>query len=100
MKTKQNIDGNLNAEALIDSKVTLLLLIMVFAFIVIKNAWVGDDAYITVRTIENFLSGYGVTHNIAERVQTFTHPLWMFLQAGVYFLVNRVAGIYFWAEFY
>ena len=83
-----------------DRKIVLLLLIMLFTFVLLKNAWVGDDAYITVRTMENFLSGYGLTHNIAERVQTYTHPLWLFLQSGIYFLLNRVLGIYFWAEFY
>jgi len=83
-----------------DRKIVLLLLITLFAFVLVKNAWVGDDAYITVRTIENFLSGYGLTHNIAERVQTYTHPLWLFVQSGIYFLLNRVLGIYFWAEFY
>jgi len=100
VKSEHNSVRNLNAEIIFDKKLALLCLISLFSFIVIKNAWVGDDAYITVRTIENFLSGYGITHNIAERVQTFTHPLWMFFQAGLYFLVNRVFGIYFWAEFY
>ncbi len=89
-----------NSIAAIDSNAALLFLVLLFGFVVVKNAWVGDDAYITVRTIENFLSGYGPTHNIAERVQTFTHPLWMLLQSGIYFLINRVLGIYFWAEFY
>ena len=100
MKSDHNRVRNLTSEVIFDNKVALLCLISLFSLIVIKNAWVGDDAFITVRTIENFLSGYGLTHNIAERVQTFTHPLWMFLQAGIYFIVNRLFGIYFWAEFY
>ena len=100
MKSDHSSVRNLNSQINFDNKLALLFLISLFAFIVIKNAWVGDDAFITVRTIENFLSGYGITHNVAERAQTFTHPLWMFLQAGVYFLVNRVFGVYFWAEFY
>ena len=41
------------------------------------HAWIGDDAYITFRTVENFVHGRGLTWNIAERVQAFTHPLWV-----------------------
>jgi len=83
-----------------DGKIALILLIIVYSMVVIRNAWVSDDAYITFRTIENFLRGYGLTYNIGERVQTFTHPLWMFLISAVYFLVNRVLGIGVWAELY
>jgi arabinofuranosyltransferase len=38
----------------------------------------SDDAFISMRTASNFLSGYGLTWNPGERVQAFTHPLWMF----------------------
>jgi arabinofuranosyltransferase len=47
---------------------------MVFA-----HAWISEDAYITFRCVENFLSGYGPVYNPGERVQVFTHPLWFFL---------------------
>jgi arabinofuranosyltransferase len=83
-----------------DGRIVLLLLVIVFSFVVLKNAWVGDDAYITFRTVENFLSGHGLTYNPLERVQTYTHPLWMFLISGVYFLTNRLLGIAFWAQLY
>jgi arabinofuranosyltransferase len=43
---------------------------------------VSDDAYITFRTVDNFLAGYGLRWNVGERVQTYTHPLWMFLVSG------------------
>ena len=48
-------------------------------FILIRNLWVSDDAFITLRTVDNFLHGYGLVWNAGERVQVFTHPLWMFL---------------------
>ncbi len=83
-----------------DGRIVLLLLVLVFSFVVLKNAWVGDDAYITFRTVENFLSGHGLTFNPLERVQTYTHPLWMFLISGVYFITNRLLGIAFWAQLY
>ena len=83
-----------------DGRIVLLLLVVVFSFVIIKNAWVGDDAYITFRTVENFLSGHGLTFNPLERVQTYTHPLWMFLISGVYFVTNRLLGVAFWAQLY
>ena len=46
--------------------------------VVALNAWVCDDAYITMRTAETFLRGGGLTWNPGERVQTYTHPLWLF----------------------
>ena len=48
-------------------------------FILVRNLWVSDDAFITLRTVSNFLQGYGLVWNAGERVQVFTHPLWMFL---------------------
>ena len=41
------------------------------------TAWVSDDAFITLRTIDNALAGHGLVWNVGERVQTYTHPLWM-----------------------
>lgn len=61
-------------------------------WLIVRIAWVGDDAYITFRSIENFIHGYGPVYNIGERVQTFTHPLWFFLQSAVNFVFNFWAG--------
>ncbi len=57
----------------------IFLSLGVFAFLVFKDAWVSEDAYITFRVMENFMDGYGLRWNIAERVQVYTHPLWMLL---------------------
>lgn len=56
---------------------------------VLRTAWLCDDAYITYRTVDNFVHGYGLTWNTLERVQAYTHPLWMFLLSGVYFLTDK-----------
>ena len=48
-----------------------------------RVAWVCDDAYITFRSIDHWQLGYGPVWNPAERVQAYTHPLWMLLLAGV-----------------
>lgn len=47
------------------------------AMVLIRHAWVCDDAFITLRTVRNFLDGDGLRWNLHERVQSFTHPLWM-----------------------
>lgn len=51
---------------------------------VYAEAWIGEDAFITFRTIDNFVRGHGLRWNIDERVQTYTHPLWLFLNLPLY----------------
>ncbi|PJZ25256.1 hypothetical protein CH352_11245 [Leptospira hartskeerlii] len=51
---------------------------ILFVYVVIVNSWVTEDAYISFRTVENFLNGYGLRWNTYERVQAYTHPLWLF----------------------
>lgn len=48
-----------------------------FLFVVLRCAWISDDAYITIRTADNFVHGYGLRWNVSERVQAFTHPAWL-----------------------
>ncbi len=61
-----------------------------FLFIIIKDGWLSDDAYITFRTVDNFIHGFGLTWNIDERVQVYTHPLWMFFLSVVYFCTRQI----------
>jgi arabinofuranosyltransferase len=61
----------------------------VFLILCVRSAWVGDDAYITLRTVDNFVNGYGLTWNISERVQAYTHPLWMFVLSAIYFVTRE-----------
>ena len=35
------------------------------------------DSYITFRVVDNAAAGLGLTWNPAERVQGYTHPLWL-----------------------
>jgi arabinofuranosyltransferase len=60
----------------------LTALALFFAAVVLRTAWVSDDAFITFRTVDNALNGAGLRWNPAERVQTYTHPLWMLLVLG------------------
>ncbi|MEW6535275.1 MAG: hypothetical protein AB1454_06595 [Candidatus Auribacterota bacterium] len=70
-------------------KYILFSALAVFAIIVCRNAWLGDDSYITFRTIDNFMNGYGLRWNIAERVQTYTHPLWLIVISFFYFFTRE-----------
>mgnify|MGYP000002900804 CR=1 FL=1 len=47
----------------VENRLEKSVLLLLFLIIVIRNAWVSDDTYITFRSIENFLSGYGLTYN-------------------------------------
>ena len=64
-----------------------LLALLVYVFV--ANAWVVDDAYITFRVVDNVLHGRGLVWNVGERVQAYTHPLWMFIVAGFSFLTRE-----------
>lgn len=57
-------------------------LILIFTEELIRTAWISDDAAITLRCVLNFIHGYGLTFNVDERVQAFTHPLWCLLLSG------------------
>jgi arabinofuranosyltransferase len=48
-------------------------------YYVLRYAWVAEDAYITFRVVDNVIHGYGLRWNVAERVQVYTHPLWLLL---------------------
>ena len=50
----------------------------------LASAWVSEDAHITFRAIVNFTNGDGPRWNLDERVQVFTHPLWMMLISLAY----------------
>ena len=78
----------------------LIPFILVFLIVLIKNAWISDDAYITFRSIENFIHGYGLVHNVGERVQTFTHPFWFFLLSGVNYVWQYAFSFDFWSQMY
>ncbi len=70
-------------------KTILIFLILVFSIMITKIAWVNDDSYITMRTVDNFFNGYGPVWNVGERVQAYTHPLWMLLISALYVLTKE-----------
>jgi arabinofuranosyltransferase len=72
------------------SKLLLAASFAVLAAYIVLVSWVSDDAYITFRVVDNFLNGYGLRWNTYERVQAYTHPLWMFLHIPLYALWDNI----------
>jgi arabinofuranosyltransferase len=68
----------------------VLLPALYFLAILIKTSWICDDAYITFRTVDNFVHGSGLRWNIDDRVQTYTNPLWMLVVSLVYALTGEI----------
>jgi arabinofuranosyltransferase len=69
--------------ARIPAAASLALLAILLATILFRTSWLSDDAYITFRTIDNALHGYGLRWNVDERVQSYTHPLWLLILTPV-----------------
>ncbi len=65
------------------------ILIGFYLLLVVLNAWMSDDIYISFRSIYNFTHGYGLRWNITERVQVFTHPLWVILLVPFYWISHH-----------
>ncbi len=72
----------------------LALPLGLMACLLLQNAWVVDDAYISFRAAENLVTGHGLTWNVTERVQVFTNPLWTLLAA----MARAVTGEFFFTS--
>ena len=44
------------------------LLLFVLAVVLVRCAWISDDAYISLRVVLNLLAGRGLVWNVGERV--------------------------------
>lgn len=75
-------------EKIFKHRALLLPLLVMYSGLIVYTAWISDDGFITFRSIENWIHGHGLVFNIGERVQTFTHPLWFFLQSFFYSLTR------------
>ncbi|AKU90161.1 hypothetical protein [Vulgatibacter incomptus] len=67
----------------------LAVSLVVITWMFVTQAWMVDDAYITLRTVDNFVNGLGLRWNPDERVQVYTHPLWMICLSALYFLTRE-----------
>lgn len=67
----------------------LLISMLAAGAMLLGTAWISDDAFITLRVIDNFVNGFGLRYNVIERVQVFTHPLWLFFLTPFYALTRE-----------
>jgi arabinofuranosyltransferase len=58
-----------------------VMAVILYFLVVLRTAWVCDDAFITFRTASNLVSGIGPLWNAGERVMAYTNVLWMFVFA-------------------
>lgn len=70
-----------------EARVLISLVAGLFGVVLFKTAWLCDDAFISYRVVDNFINGYGLRWNVAERVQVFTHPLWLFTLSAARMIV-------------
>ncbi len=66
------------------------LLLIVYVLMMVRTAWLCDDAFITFRTVDNFIHGRGLTWNPGERVWVYTHTLWMWVLAVASFVTREI----------
>lgn len=65
-------------------------LFLLLGAVILHKAWASDDAFITFRAVQNFVEGRGLTWNVGERVQVFTHPLWMMMMSAAYAVTREM----------
>ena len=56
--------------------------VLVLAIMGYRQRWVTEDAFISLRVVENVLAGNGPVFNRGERVEAYTHPLWIAILSG------------------
>lgn len=70
-----------------DSAHTWPLSVAIFALVaMLVYGSVMEDAYITLRVVDNIVQGHGLRWNLDDRVQVYTHPLWMMVMVPLFAL--------------
>ena len=88
MKIGEFLAGNSNSDRFATGlKIFFGLFVL---YLVVLTAWIGDDSQLTFRQVWNFINGDGITFNIGERVQAFTHPLWFILLSSLTFFTREI----------
>jgi len=68
----------------------LLFCLLITLLFIFSHAWVAEDAFITFRVVDHFVNSYGLRWNIDERVQVYTHPLWMLLHIPFHAIFGNI----------
>lgn len=77
------------------SRVLLFVFFVLYLIALVRTAWISDDAAITLRTVLNFVNGFGPTFNLDERVQAYTHPLWFLIISAVSLIFHNIFTVTF-----
>ncbi|EMO23238.1 putative membrane protein [Leptospira santarosai str. HAI134] len=75
----------------ISGRIVFFFLFLLYTFLFYHSSWLSDDSFITFRVVDNFLNGLGLRWNPWERVQVYTHPLWLFLLIPIQWIVQDIS---------
>lgn len=76
-KNKVEIPQEQNKKSLfITISLVAILVSIIYSY---KLKWLGDDIFIALRYVQNFVNGNGLVYNIGEHVEGFTDFLWLML---------------------
>ncbi|RJQ63681.1 MAG: tetratricopeptide repeat protein [Stygiobacter sp.] len=70
--------------------VGLLLLAVWYYKLASEAKFIQDDAFTSLRYVQNFVDGNGLVFNIGERVEGYTNFLWVLLLSAVSFLAHAL----------
>ncbi|MEM8698911.1 MAG: hypothetical protein AAGF44_07040 [Pseudomonadota bacterium] len=74
------------------SRLAALLIGLAVGAVLLRTAWIGDDALLSMHQVRLFVDGDGIVWNPGIRVQAFTHPAWF----GVLSALHWATGAMFW----
>lgn len=63
------------------SAISKVAFVFIAFHLFLKRTWVGEDAFIFFRYVDNLVHGNGLVFNLGERVEGFTAPLWVLVLA-------------------
>ncbi|MDP2038838.1 MAG: hypothetical protein Q8L04_15760, partial [Ignavibacteria bacterium] len=67
-----------------------ILLIAVYYKLASETSFIQDDAFTSLRYVQNFVDGNGLVFNIGERVEGYTNFLWVLLLSAISFLARAL----------
>lgn len=73
----------MKAEQCNDHRKWWLIVWLVFVVLFTERAWLHDDMAISYRVVDNVWNGHGLRWNLDERVEVYTHPLWLGLHIAL-----------------
>ncbi|EMK01378.1 putative membrane protein [Leptospira sp. B5-022] len=78
----------------VHQKKVLIALNIIGAYFLISKIydiyWLTEDSFISFRVVDNAINGYGLRWNINERVQVYTHPLWLLYLTSIHFFIKNI----------